>query len=80
MVACKAAMLLCEAMISVVDEGSTAEVESLIALIQKMGHSGFDIEDHLAEHTISPAKPATVVNLRELPIEKGRNRAHHDRV
>lgn len=46
----------------VVGEGSIEEVELLIAIVQKMGHACFNIEDHLAKHTIGPAKPATVVS------------------
>ena len=36
------------------------EAELLVAVVQERGHSGFDVEDHLAEHAISPAEPATV--------------------
>ena len=48
--------------IPVVEESSMREVGLLIAVVQKIGLSCFDIEDHLAEYTISPAKSATVVN------------------
>ena len=60
--ACKAAMPMYEVLMSMVDESSTGEVELLIAVVQEMRHSCFDIEDHLAEHTISPAEPATSVS------------------
>ena len=46
-----------------VDESSTGTVGLLIAVVQKQGHSRFDIEDHLAKHTISPAEPKSVVSL-----------------
>lgn len=36
----------------------------LIALVQKMRHSVLDIEDHLAEHAIGPAKPVEIVSAR----------------
>ena len=64
---------------AVVEESSIGQVESLIAVIQKMGHSGFDVEDHLAEHTIGPAEPATVVSPWAIQNE-GRFGSHHDRV
>lgn len=46
----------------VVGESSIGRIESLIAVVQKMGHPCFNMEDHLAKHTIGPAKPATVVS------------------
>ena len=64
----------------VVEESSIGKVESLIAVVQKMGHSGFDVEDHLAEHTISPAEPATVVSPWPIQNQEGRFGSHHDRV
>ena len=64
---CKAAMLMYEA----VDESSTGEVELLIAVIQEMRHSCFDIEDHLAEHSISPAEPATLVGPLDFKVKGG---------
>jgi len=36
----------------------------LIALVQEMRHSVLDIEDHLAEHAIGPAKPVEIVSAR----------------
>ena len=68
--ACKAAMLMCEALMSMIDESSTREFELLIALVQEMGHSCFDIEDHLAEHAISPTKPATVLSPWDFKFER----------
>ena len=78
--ACKAAMLMYEALMSMIDESSTGEVELLIAVPQKMRHSCFDIEDHLAEHSISPAEPATLVSSLGLESQGRWSRAHHDRV
>ena len=78
--ACKAAMLMYEALMPMVDESSTGEVELLIAVLQEMRHSCFDVEDHLAEHTISPAEPATLVSPWGLQSQEGWSRAHHDRV
>ncbi len=66
--------------IAVVEESSIGQVESLIAVIQKMWHSGFDVEDHLTEHTISPAEPATVVSRWAIQNQEGRFGSHHDRV
>ena len=57
-------MLLCDAFWSVLDDSSTGTVELLIAVVQQLRHSRFDIEDHLAKHTISPAEPKSVVSLR----------------
>ena len=78
--ACEAAMLMYKALMSIVDESSTEEVELLIAIVQEMRHSCFDIEDHLAEHSISPAEPATLVSPLGLQSQEGWCRAHHDRV
>ena len=78
--ACKAVMLMYETSISMVDESSIGEVQLLIAVVQQMRHSRFDIEDHLAEHTISPAEPATSVSPWWLQSQDGWSRAHHDRV
>ena len=77
---CKAAMLMYEALTSMVDESSTGEVELLIALLQEMRHSCFDIEDHLAEHSVSPAEPATLVTPLGLYSQGGGSKIHHDRV
>lgn len=46
----------------VVEERSIFKIALLIAVIQKLGHSCFDIEDHLAEHAIGPAKPTIAVS------------------
>ena len=46
----------------VVGESSIGEVESLIAVVQKMRHPCFNVKDHLAKHTIGPAEPATVIS------------------
>ena len=45
-----------------VGDNSIGNLESLIAVVEKMRHSCFDIEYHLAEHAIGPAEPAIVVN------------------
>ena len=60
-----------EALMPMVDESSTGEVELLIAVLQEMRHSCFDVEDHLAEHTISPAEPATLFSPWGLQSQEG---------
>lgn len=59
-VACKVAMLMCEA--CTIGESGVGKATLLIAVVQKMGHPSFNIEDHLAKHTIGPAEPAIVVS------------------
>ena len=61
-VACKAAMLMCEAFMCGDEGSSIGGTESLITVVQEMGHPCFNIEDHLAEHTISPTEPVTFVS------------------
>ncbi len=39
---------------------------SLVAVIQEVRHSVFEIEDHLAKHAISPAKPVHLCQLTYL--------------
>ena len=73
-------MLMYEASMSMVDESSIGKIELLIAVVQEMRHSCFNIEDHLAEHTISPAEPATLVSPWGPQSPEGWSRAHHDRV
>lgn len=55
-------MLMCETFNASVGQSSMGEVRSIIAVVQKMGHSRLGIKDHMAEHTIGPAEPATVLS------------------
>lgn len=59
-------------LIPVVGESNIGGVGLLIAVVQNMGHSRFDVEDHLAKHTIGPAEPATIVSLGVFQNQEGR--------
>lgn len=50
-------------------KSSVADDELLVAVVQKIGHSCFDVEYHLAKHTIGPAEPVKRVSPSALQLQ-----------